>query len=315
MRIVFAGTPDFVLPTLERLICSPHRVVAVYTAPDRRAGRGLKLRQSAVKECALAHHLPLEQATSFDEAACRTLAAYEADVIVVMAYGLILPAAALRSAKLACVNAHLSLLPRWRGAAPAVRAIEAGDEYSGVCLIKMTEALDAGPIIASQACRLLADDTSDSLLRRLGGMVPDVLRRFMDNPQAMLAAAAAQTAQGVCYASKARKDEAWLDWTQPAATLDCKIRALNPWPVAQTQLNDRVLRIWRASPCAGEGEPGRFIGDGRPAVVVACGDGALELRQVQMQNGKKMSAGEFANGRALAGQCLDSLVSDAAGAK
>lgn len=310
MRIIFAGTSDFVLPTLERLVHSSHQLVAVYTAPDRRAGRGLKLRRGAVKEYALAHKLPVEQVMHFDEVACQMLAAYKADLIVVMAYGLLFSKAALGAANLGCVNLHLSLLPRWRGAAPIVRTIEAGDEYSGVCLIKMTEVLDAGPIIAAQSCRVMADDTASSLAHRLGGIAPDLLEDFINAPQAMLAAATAQTAQKACYAPKLSKDEAWIDWTQPAVVIERKIRALNPWPVAQTYFNDRILRIWSATPCAGAGDPGRVIGDGRSVVIVACGDGALELQTLQMQNGKKISAADFANGYVLAGQCLRSFVCD-----
>ena len=306
MRIVFAGTPDFVLPTLERIVSSPHQLIAVYTAPDRRAGRGLKLHASAVKEYALKHGLLVKQVERFGGSACKTLASHKADLIIVMAYGLILPEDALRAAKLGCVNLHLSLLPRWRGAAPTVRAIEAGDTHSGVCLIKMTDELDGGPVIASRDYELAADDTSGSLLSELGQIAADLLDDFFKDTQSMLDNAVVQPREGVCYAPKVQKHEAWINWVQPAPVLARKVRAMNPWPVAQTKLNDQTLKIWSANPRAGEGEPGRFIGDGRSEVIVACGEGALELRTVQMQSGRKMSAADFANGHNIAGQYLHS---------
>ena len=212
MRIVFAGTPAFVLPTLNVLFESEHRLVAIYTVPDRLAGRGLKKQKSPVKDFAIKRDIPLQQAAAFDDEACTTLAMYKADLMIVMAYGLILPSQALSALNLACVNSHLSLLPRWRGAAPVSRAIEAGDVSSGVCLTIITETLDTGPVIASRKIPLLSDETAESLYERLGNLSQQMVAEFLRNPKAMLENAIPQSQVGVCYASKLSKQEAWLDW-------------------------------------------------------------------------------------------------------
>lgn len=306
MRIVFAGTPEFVLPTLKALAASKHQLAAVYAAPDRRAGRGLRKRPNPVKQYAVKNGLAVEQVSVFDQEACQRLASYRAEVIVVMACGRIFPPAALRAASVACVNVHLSLLPRWRGASPAARAVEAGDQRSGVCLIKMTDRLDAGPVISAREVTLAPDETAASLTQKLSRIAPALVTGFLDDPEAMLAAAAEQPQAGVCYAPRLQKSEAWIDWSKPASVLERKVRAFIPWPVAHTLLDGCVLRIWSARSCSGSGAPGRVLKAGSSGVVIACGEGALSLVTVQPQNGNRMSAVDFANGHPVAGRCLRS---------
>ena len=305
-RIIFAGTPDFALPALEAVAArhraGGHRLVAVYTRPDRPAGRGRKLRASPVKQYAERHGLALEQPEVFDAAADSRLAAYRPDLLLTMAYGLLLPASTLAIPTLACVNVHTSLLPRWRGAAPVARAIEAGDAQSGVTLMRMTEALDAGPIISCHACAVIADDTTATLSHRLGALGALALAEFLDRLGAADVPAQPQAHDGVCYAAKLSKQEAWIQWRDPAVVVARKVRALHPWPVAQARLGDKVVRIWRAVACAGDGAPGQVLAADAAGIVVACGDGALRLLSVQLPGGKAMSGAAFANGHRVAGR-------------
>lgn len=301
MRIVFAGTPEFVLPTLTAIQQSQHSLVAVYTATDKPSGRGLKVHASKVKNFALQHQIALQQVDTFDDAATDALATYQPDLFIVMAYGLMLPRRALETPSVACVNSHLSLLPRWRGAAPVARAIEAGDRQSGICLIRMTEKLDAGPIIAQSALNLAHDETSQTLFDKLTVLSAQVVSDFLKDPQALCDAQTPQTGDA-CYAHKLSKAQAWLDWQQPAEVLERKVRALNPWPVAQTQFEGRRLRIWQASCCDALGKPGHIIASQRDGLVVACGEGGLLVQRLQLEGGKPMSASDFANGRAALGK-------------
>ena len=305
-RILFAGTPDFALPVLEavaaRCRAGGHRLVAVYTRPDRRAGRGRKLRASPVKHYAERCGLALEQPEVFDAAAERRLAAYRPDLLVTMAYGLLLPASTLAIPTLACINVHTSLLPRWRGAAPVARAIEAGDMQSGVSLMRMTEALDAGPIISRRVCPVAAEDTTATLSHKLGALGARAVAEFLDLPDAGDVSAHPQPRAGVCYAAKLSKREADIAWRNPAVVVARTVRALNPWPVAQGRLGGKVLRIWRAVACAGTGAPGQVLAADADGIVVACGDGALRLLSVQPAGGKIMSGAAFANGHRVAGQ-------------
>ena len=302
MRIVFAGTPEFVLPVLETIKSSEHQLVAIYTAPDKPAGRGLKISFSAVKDFALYHNLPLEQPQRFDEDVCRGLAEYNADIIFVMAYGFLLPASALTIPKLGCVNCHLSLLPRWRGAAPVVRAIEAGDEESGICLIKMTEKLDAGPIILKERIVLADNETSLTLYQKLSDLAISAVDKIFLNADSLLAQAQDQDDSAVTYARKIDKREAQIDWHQSAEVIERKIRAFNPWPVAQTQVGDLRVKVWQAIQCVGDGVPGDILNIDREGIVIACKENALQLKKIQPQNSKKMSAYDFANGHQIKGK-------------
>ena len=313
-RIVFAGTPDFVLPVLEAARSSRHELAAVYTRPDRPSGRGRKLRPGPVRQYAERHGLALEQPAVFDAEADRRLADHRPDLLLTMGYGLLLPAPTLALPALACVNVHTSLLPRWRGAAPVARAIEAGDAQSGVSLMRMTEQLDAGPVISRRPCAIDGDDTAAALSRKLGelgaGMVVEFLEQLSaDAAQAL--AAGPQPSDGVCYAAKLQKREAWIDWRDSAAAIARKVRALNPWPVAQGRLGEQVLRIWRAEVCAGGGAPGQVV-EASPAPVVACGRGALRLLSVQLPGGKPVSGAAFANGHRVAGRHFEPQPADSA---
>ncbi len=305
-RIVFAGTPDFALPVLEEIAArhraGDHRLVAVYTRPDRPSGRGRRLRASPVKHYAERYGLALEQPEVFDAAAERRLAAYAPDLLVTMAYGLLLPASTLAIPALGCVNVHTSLLPRWRGAAPVARAIESGDAQSGVSLMRMTRELDAGPIISRRVCPVAGEDTTATLSRKLGELGAREVAGFLQQLVGGRVAAQPQASDGACYAARLSKREAWIEWRDPAAAVARKVRALNPWPVAQGSLGGKVLRIWNAVECADVGAPGEVLAAGAGGVVVACGDGALRLLSVQLPGGRVMSGAAFANGHRVAGR-------------
>ena len=279
-----------------------HALVAVYTRPDRRSGRGRKLRASPVKRYAEQHGLALEQPEAFDAAADRRLASYRPDLLLTMGYGLLLPSSTLAIPTACCVNVHTSLLPRWRGAAPVARTIEAGDTQSGVCLMKMTEELDAGPIISRHACAVDAADTTATLSQKLGVLGARAVEDFLERLAARDVPARPQSRDGACYAAKLDKCEAWIEWCAPAPFIARKVRALNPWPVAQGRLGGKVLRIWRALAGAGAGAPGQVLAAGADGIVVACGSGALRLLSVQSPGGRVISGGAFANGHRVAGQ-------------
>ncbi|RLK47155.1 methionyl-tRNA formyltransferase [Alkalispirillum mobile] len=304
-RLVFAGTPDFAVPSLQALLDAGHRPLAVYTQPDRRAGRGRKPRPSPVKALALAHDLPVHQPQSLrDPAAQAELAALQPDLMVVIAYGLILPEAALQIPRLGCVNLHASLLPRWRGAAPVQRAILAGDTETGVCLMQMEAGLDTGPVLARARCPIGPRETGGGLHDRLAALSGAVLRDQLDDLLAGRLRAEPQPEAGVCYAEKLRKDEAWLDWSRSAAELDRQVRAFNPWPVAQTGWQGQVLRIWEAEPESEPGapagaEPGQVLAAADDGIRVATGEGQLRLLRLQAAGGRPLGVREFLNGRAV----------------
>ncbi len=297
-RIVFLGTSDAAVAPLAALLDAGHEVVAVYTKPDRKAGRGRRLRASPVKTAALAHGLTLEQPAAWDDTAREALAVRRPDLAVVVAYGLILPAAVLGVPRLGCVNLHASLLPRWRGAAPVARAIEAGDEVTGVSLMRLAPALDTGPVIARRDCRIEAHDTAATLGDKLARLGEQMLGEFLEDAERLLAVAVAQDEDGVCYAHKLSKTEAAIDWRRPAAEIERKVRALNPWPIAQTRLGELTLRIWESEVCAAAGEPGRIVADGG-RLVVRCGQDALAIKQLQPAGGRVMRAQEFLNGHGI----------------
>ena len=306
LRIVFAGTPAFAVPCL-RAAAARGEVVGVYTQPDRPAGRGRQLAPSPVKVEALARQIPVFQPENFkSEAARDQLRALEPDLMVVVAYGLILPQSVLDIPAQGCWNVHASLLPRWRGAAPIQRAIQAGDTESGVCLMKMEKGLDTGPVLLSLSTPISDDDTGGSLHDRLSGLGAEVLSDGLKLLRAgMRPVPQPQPAEGVTYARKLDKSEARLDWTRPAAELANTVRAFNPWPIAEAQLAGERLRIHaaRALPGATGKPPGTVVAASRDGIDVACGDGLLRLTVVQRDGGRALPAADYLNARpALAGQ-------------
>lgn len=320
LSIVFAGTPEFSVPALEALVASEHRVVAVYTQPDRPAGRGQKLAMSAVKQAALRHGLRIEQPPKLrDPEEIARLASFQADLMVVVAYGLILPQAVLDTPRLGCVNIHASLLPRWRGAAPIQRAIQAGDTQTGVTIMRMEAGLDTGPILLARSIPIAPSDTSATLHDRLSKLGAEALLEALPGIADGSLRPRPQPSEGVTYAAKVAKEEARIDWTQPAVQLDRQVRAFNPWPVAETTLNGVQLRIWAAVPNARgldaadrEAQlhqvdavaPGTVVRADAGGIHVATGQGTLILTQVQLAGRKPVSAAEFLRGQRLVGAVL-----------
>ena len=301
MRIVFAGTPDFAVPSLR----AAHRrqdVVAVYTQPDRPAGRGRALTASPVKRAALEYGIPvLQPATLKSQVSRDALRALEPDVMVVVAYGLILPQKILDIPRFGCWNVHASLLPRWRGAAPIQRAIEAGDTETGVCLMHMEAGLDTGPVLLSQTHPIGATDTGGHLHDALSELGARVLADGLGLLRAGIRPIGTpQSTQGLAYAHKIDKAEAKLDWSQPATVLANRVRAFEPWPVAEAQLAGERLRIHGAValPLDHGRAPGTVLHAGREGIDIACGSGALRIRTLQREGGKTITAADFLNARA-----------------
>jgi len=305
VRLVFAGTPEFAARALAALIAAGHDIPLVLTQPDRPAGRGMKLRMSPVKEVALAHGLAIAQPDSLKtEAARQAIVEAAPDVMVVAAYGLILPQAALNIPALGCVNIHASLLPRWRGAAPIQRAIEAGDGETGITLMQMDKGLDTGAMLSRHPLAIAPDDSAGSLHDKLAALGAEAIVQLL--PGLDSAVATPQDEALACYAAKIGKDEARLDWTLPASTLDRRIRAFNPFPGAHTLLDGEPVKIWQAHPAAGAGRPGEILAVSPQAIRVACGDGALDLIELQKAGGKRLPVAAFLTGHVLAtGQRLD----------
>jgi methionyl-tRNA formyltransferase len=303
MRIIFAGTPDFAVPTLEMLLASKHEVIAVYTQPDRPFGRGRKLQSSPVKEVALKAGIPVYQPLSFKSAeALEQLASLNADLMVVVAYGMILPQPVLDTPRLGCLNVHASLLPRWRGAAPIQRAIMAGDQQTGVTIMRIVLKLDAGDMLYKEAIPIGSRDTADDLHDRLALIGAQSLARVLPELESGCIHAEKQDENEVTYAHKLEKTEAELDWSQPAHELDRKIRGLCSWPVAQTVFDGKILRIWRAEMADGKAgaEPGTVLRSGK-TLEVATGSGRLRLLEVQLPGGKRMPVEAFLNAHDVKG--------------
>lgn len=296
LALIFAGTPEFSVPALEALIASNHRVVAVYTQPDRPAGRGQQVTMSAVKQCALWHQLPIEQPQTLKDAtAVERLAQWSADLMIVVAYGLLLPRTVLEAPRLGCVNIHASLLPRWRGAAPIQRAIQAGDKETGVTIMQMDVGLDTGPMLLERVTPIDPRETAATLHDRLATIGAEAIVEAVDTIAAGKATPRAQPQEGATYAAKIRKEEALIDWTQPAVQIDRLVRAFNPWPIAETRLNGQQLRVWEASPLATKSSaaPGTVIATSAAGIDVATGEGVLQLTRVQAAGRKAMPAADF----------------------
>jgi len=307
LAVAFAGTPEFALPALDAVAASRHRIVVVYTQPDRPAGRGRKLAASPVRQRALALELPVEQPRTLrDPEAVTVLARYAPDVMLVVAYGLLLTRAILDTPKLGCLNIHGSLLPRWRGAAPVARAIEAGDEQTGVCIMQMEVGLDTGPVLLRRELAIEPGETAGQLQSRLAveGATLAVLAldALAGGPQAAMPQDEAQAT----YARKLEKSEARLDWREPALVLERRVRAFNPWPVAEALYESVQLRIFEARAVAASHgvAPGTILAADAAGIVVMTGDQALALLRVQLPGKRAISAAEFANARPLAGAVL-----------
>ncbi len=308
MRIIFAGTPEFAVPTLRALLASTHTIVAVYTQPDRPAGRGRKLHASPVKKRALAHTIPVEQPNTLKTAEAQAvLASYAPDLIVVVAYGLLLPPAVLELPRHGCVNVHASLLPRWRGAAPIQRAIIAGDTETGVTLMRMEAGLDSGPMLAKVRCPIGPNATAADLHDRLAAMGGDLLGAQLEALLNDDMSAARQDNSLATYATKLNKAEAEIDWARAATEVLRQVNAFNPWPVAQSGFRGQTLRIWRATVIAGQGEPGTIVAAGRDGVDVACGTECLRMLEVQLPGGRRISAADFSNSQSPQGERLAPL--------
>jgi methionyl-tRNA formyltransferase len=300
MRLIFAGTPEFAALALQALIDAGHDIPLVLTQPDRPAGRGMKLKMSAVKEVALQAGLNVAQPENLKSDGARQLILdAHADVMIVAAYGLILPQVVLDMPRLGCVNIHASLLPRWRGAAPIHRAIEAGDAETGITLMQMDKGLDTGAMLMRSALPIHSGDTTGSLHDRLAELGAHEIVRLLPELVAGTVKATPQDDALANYAAKISKEEARIDWNRSAEELDRKIRAFNPFPGAFGLLQETPLKIWQARPIPGSGDPGRLLAIEDGAIQIACGEGALALNEVQKAGGKRLPVSAFLAGHAL----------------
>ena len=307
LNIVYAGTPEFAAVALAALLETPHRITAVYTQPDRPAGRGRKLKASPVKELALEHGIEVRQPENLKDPAEQTrLAALKPDVMIVAAYGLLLPAEVLAIPRLGCLNIHASLLPRWRGAAPIQRAILAGDAETGITIMQMDVGLDTGDMLYKLSTPIEESDNAQSLHDRLAALGALAITEALEGLQQGSLLAEKQDEEQACYAKKLHKAEAEIDWRQAAVQLARQVAAFNPWPVAQTLYKGEVLRVWeaRALDEASARTPGSVIRADKQGIDVACGEGVLRLLRLQRPGGKPQSANDFLNANPLDGAIL-----------
>ncbi len=305
LNIIFAGTPDFAAQHLAALIESQHNIVAVYCPPDKPAGRGKRLTACATKMLALEHNIPVEQPENFkSETDQLTLASYQADVMVVVAYGLLLPPVILETPKLGCINVHGSILPKWRGAAPIQRSLEAGDKETGVTIMQMDKGLDTGDMILTSTCEITFEDTSASLYEKLAKLGPAALLDTLTLMATGVYPRQPQDNSLATHASKLDKAEAELNWQLPADVLDRKVRAYIPWPVAQFTFNEsnkhHRIRVWQASAMdiSHEQSPGSIISADKQGIVVATINGALRLEVIQLPGKKALAVADILNGKA-----------------
>ena len=307
MRLIFAGTPVFAARALAALHGAGHNIVLVLTQPDRPTGRGLKTVPSAVKALAQERDLEVYQPYSLkDEVTQQRLRAPGADLMVVAAYGLILPAPVLRLTRLGAINIHASLLPRWRGAAPIQRAILAGDAATGISIMQMDAGLDTGPVLAAESTPIETADTAASLHDRLAELGARLIVSALQRLERGQLQAVPQAEEGACYAAKIAKSEAAINWGEDAAAIERKVRAFNPAPGASAAAKNASLKIWRAQAIPGAGAPGSILESGPGGIVVACGSGALKLLELQRAGGKRLSAAQFLAGFPLvAGERLE----------
>ncbi|MGC1521646.1 MAG: methionyl-tRNA formyltransferase [Steroidobacteraceae bacterium] len=311
LRLGFAGTPEFAVPALDALH-EAHGICAVFTQPDRPAGRGQSLQASPVKSRAAELLLPVHQPASFKSSqALQILRELSLDALIVVAYGLILPRAALETPSLGCINIHASLLPRWRGAAPIQRALLAGDANTGITIMRMEEALDTGPVLATRELDVGARDTAQVLHDRLSQLGAELIVATLNELERGRIHETPQPATGHTYAAKIDKAEALIDWRQDAVQIGRQIRAFNPWPVAETRLHGAQIRIWDAQPhdlppalgeAASDTAPGTVLATADDGIDVACGRGTLRILRLQIAGRKPLGAREFIQGRKLDGE-------------
>jgi methionyl-tRNA formyltransferase len=304
MKLIFAGTPEFAAQALAAIIEAGHEVALVLTQPDRPAGRGMALQPSPVKTLALAHGIEVFQPLTLKDAEAQAkVAGIAAEVMVVAAYGLILPQLVLDMPKFGCINIHGSLLPRWRGAAPIQRALLAGDAETGVCIMQMEAGLDTGPVLLRGAFPIQANDTTASLHDRLAALGARLVVEALGR---LPMVAEVQSLEGVTYANKIEKAEALIDWQRSATELDRHIRAFNPFPGAQALFKGQTIKLWQAMPVAGSGRIGRVLAVDRKQITIACGEGALAIQELQKAGGKRLPVQQFLAGNSLlVGDCFD----------
>lgn len=294
MRLIFAGTPEFARLALARLHEEGHEIAAVLTQPDRPSGRGMKLTPSPVKQLALDLGIPVLQPQTLKHPVIQSqLKTFKADVMIVAAYGLLLPEEVLEIPRLGCLNIHASLLPRWRGAAPIQRAIEAGDTETGISIMQMDVGLDTGDILLMEDLAIEKDETAHSLHDKLANLGSELIVYALKRLENGQLTATPQPSKGVTYAAKIVKEEAKIDWKEPAKIIERKVRAFNPFPGAHTQWAEGPLKIWNVAVTDGKGKPGTVISKSETSITIACGEGAVELLTVQQAGGKRLSAQTF----------------------
>lgn len=300
LKVVFAGTPDFAAVALKALIESPHEVIAVYTQPDRPAGRGRKLQASPVKQLALENNIPVYQPKSLKgDVEQQGLKDLDADVMIVAAYGLILPQVVLDTPKMGCLNIHASLLPRWRGAAPIQRAILAGDKETGITIMQMNAGLDTGDMLSTTLCEIEKNETGGSLHDKLAELGANSLLTTLDNLQTGNIKPVVQDDELATYAHKLDKQEAQINWNNTAQQIDQQVRAFNPWPVAFFMIDDKAVRVWQTEVIEQhhDQKPGTVLHSGNKGIDIACNNSILRLLQLQPPGKKSMDAASFLNGR------------------